>query len=489
VAKPAIAFIGAGSTVFARALLHDLFLYPELREADIRLMDIDERRLRTTALVAEALQRDHRLAPNILATTDRSRALDGAKYVVTMYQVGGYHPATVTDFEIPKRYGLRQTIGDTLGIGGIMRGLRSIPVLLEIARDMERDCPDALLLNYTNPMAMLVWATYAASPISVVGLCHSVQGTAAEAASWLDIPADEVGYRCAGINHLAFYLKLERNGEDLYPALRRLADEGLAPAHEHVRFDVLRRWGYLVTESSEHFSEYVPWYIKRDRPDLIERYNVPLDEYPRRCEEQIAGWESLERELIARDGSEGAPGSLHREVRLSGSAERRLATISRDQPHVAARLRERWLAERRAHQEGPSGEYGVEIIRAMETDQPTVVNANVRNDGLIANLPAGCCVEVPCLVDANGVQPTTIGSLPPQLAALMRTNINVQELTVQAALTGNRDNVYQAALLDPHTAAELDPAAIESLVDEVLAAHGSLIPQLQATGSHHPVAN
>jgi alpha-galactosidase len=480
VASPRIAFIGAGSTVFARALLKDILLYPDLHEAEIRLMDIDERRLRTTALVAESLQREHGATTPVIATTDRERALDGADYVVTMFQVGGYYPATVADFEIPKRYGLRQTIGDSLGIGGIMRGLRSIPVLLDVARDMERLCPGALLLNYTNPMAMLVWSVYAATSVPVVGLCHSVQGTAAEAASWLDIPAAEVDYLCAGINHVAFYLKLERDGEDLYPALRALAANGAAPAHERVRFDVLCRWGYLVTESSEHFAEYVPWYIKRGQPDLVERFNVPLDEYPRRCEEQIAGWSALEETLLSGDPDAFDRSEAERGDRLSGSAERRLAMMERDDPATAARLRERWLAERHAHTTGPSGEYGVEIIHAIETGHPTVVNANVRNDGLIANLPDGCCVEVPCLVDGNGVQPTVVGSLPPQLAALMRTNVNVQELTVQAALTGCRDHVYQAALLDPHTAAELDPATIESLVDELLAAHGSLIPQFPA---------
>ena len=476
-ARPRIAFVGAGSTVFARALLSDLYLSPELHGADIRLMDIDERRLRTTALVTEHIQQRAGLKPQVIATTDIKRALDGADYVFTMFQVGGYHPATVTDFEIPKRYGLRQTIGDTLGIGGIMRGLRSIPVLLDYVRVMEEHCPGALLLNYTNPMAILVWAVYTASPINVVGLCHSVQGTAAEAASWLDIPTGEVRYRCAGINHLAFYLNFERNGEDLYPALRQMAGDGLEPAHERIRFDVLRRWGYLVTESSEHFSEYVPWYIKRDRQDLIDRFNVPLDEYPRRCEEQIAGWENLERQLTAGGGTPDP--SDPETVQLSAIAERRLALVAADQPDVAERLRERWLAERRAHRAGPSGEYGIEIVRAIETGQPTVVNANVRNDGLISNLPPGCCVEVPCLVDANGVQPTVIGDLPPQLAALMRTNIGVQELTVQAALTGNRDRVYQAALLDPHTAAELDPPTIESLVDDLLQAHGSLVPAMR----------
>ncbi|MFN8590798.1 MAG: alpha-glucosidase/alpha-galactosidase [Thermomicrobiales bacterium] len=476
--SPKITFIGAGSTVFARALLRDILLYPALAGAEIRLMDIDPRRLQTTERIAAAMVTGRNSSAKIVATTDRQTALDGADYVITMFQVGGYDPATIVDFEIPKRYGIRQTIGDTLGIGGIMRGLRSIPVLLGIARDMERLCPNALLLNYSNPMAMLVWSVYAASTVSVVGLCHSVQGTAAEAASWLDVPSQGLRYRCAGINHMAFYLTLERDGTDLYPALRALAATGNAPAHERVRFDVLKRWGYLVTESSEHFSEYVPWYIKRVNPDLIDVYNVPLDEYPRRCEEQIAGWQELESALLSRDSAVTDRIVGSEKVTLSGSAERRLALVGQEQPGLADRLRERWLAERAEHTLGPSGEYGIEIINAMETGRPATINGNVRNAGLIANLPDGCCVEVPCLVDGNGVQPTVIGALPPQLAALMRTNVGVQELTVQAALTGNRDYVYQAAMLDPRTATELDPAAIESLVDDLLAAHGPLVPAL-----------
>jgi alpha-galactosidase len=475
-ARPRVALIGAGSTVFARAILRDILLQPELRDVEIRLMDIDERRLRTTQLVAKALARNIRANMHLIATTDQRRALDGADYVITMFQVGGYRPGTTTDFEIPTRYGLWQTIGDTLGIGGIMRGLRSIPVLLAVAHDMEELCPGALLLNYTNPMAMLVWSVLASSTTPVVGLCHSVQGTAAELAGLLGIPRDELHYLVAGINHMAFFLRFEHQGTDLYPRLREFMDSGLAPAYERVRFDVLKRWGYFVTESSEHFAEYVPWYIKRDRPDLIDELNIPLDEYPARCEDQIAEWDRLETALLS-SAPDGASRQMDEQpIPLSGAAERRLAAVARTDPEGASLLRERWVSEWAERRVGPSGEYAAEIIAAMETGKPTVIYGNVRNNSLIDNLPDGCCVEVPCLVDANGIQPTRIGSLPPQLAALIRTNVGVQELTVQAALTGNRQFVYQAAMLDPHTAAELDPASIAALVDELIAAHGELIP-------------
>jgi alpha-galactosidase/6-phospho-beta-glucosidase family protein/DNA-binding CsgD family transcriptional regulator len=289
---PKIAFIGAGSTVFAQNLLQDLFIFPELRDSTIALMDISQDRLDDTAAIARRVAADAGANPTIEITTDRRRALDGADYAINMIQVGGYQPATAVDFDVPKRHGLRQTIGDTLGIGGIMRALRTIPVMLDMARDMEEVCPDVLFLNYTNPMAMLCWAMARASRIKTVGLCHSVQGTAADIAEWIGVPFDEVNYVCAGINHVAFYLRLERNGESLYPALRKLADAGGEPPWERVRFEVFRQFGYFVTESSEHFSEYVPWFIKRDRPDLIERYNIPLDEYPARCEDQIAEWQT-----------------------------------------------------------------------------------------------------------------------------------------------------------------------------------------------------
>ena len=477
-ATPTIAFIGAGSTVFARALLRDLVLFPELRHARIRLMDIDPERLATTELVARRVVAEADATMVVEATGDRREALDGALYVINMIQVGGYRPATVTDFEIPKRYGLRQTIGDTLGIGGIMRGLRTIPVMLDLGRDMERLCPDALLLNYTNPKAMLTWAMLRATAIKTVGLCHSVQGTAAEIARWLEIPPDEVVYHCAGINHLAFYLRLEHLGRDLYPDLRQLLADERFPAHERVRFEVLRRFGYFVTESSEHFSEYVPWFIKRDREDLIARYAVPLDEYPARCLDQIAEWDEMRAVLTAADPAAIAAYEKTRRESLNGMWERRLAVIAADDPDRAATLRQEVLSARVQRDAAHSGEYGSLIIHSLETGQPRVINGNVLNQGLIPNLPDGCCVEVPCLVDANGVQPTRLEPLPPQLAALMQTNINVQALTVEAALTGRRDHVYQAAMLDPHTASELDPEQIVSLVDDLLAAHERWMPEL-----------
>ncbi len=474
--SPKITFIGAGSTVFARALLRDLMLFPELRESTIVLMDIDPTRLDDTRRVAERVIAAAHAATRLEATTDRRRALDGADYVINMIQVGGYRPCTVTDFEIPKRYGLRQTIGDTLGIGGIMRGLRTIPVMLDIARDMEACCPDAWLLNYTNPMAIVTWAVYRATPIRVVGLCHSVQGTINELAWMLDIPAEEITYHCAGINHMAFYLRLEYQGEDLYPRLRAMAQEGTYPAHERVRFAALQALGYFVTESSEHFSEYVPWFIKSWRPDLIERYNIPLDEYPARCEDQIAEWEEMREALLADDPAIFDEFLAKQRQTLSGAWERRLAMIAREHPDQAQAWRAKVLAERAQRRDAHSGEYGSLIIHSIETGTPRVIYGNVRNNGLINNLPSGCCVEIPCLVDQNGVQPTHVGTLPPQLAALMQTNINVQALTVEAALTGNREHVYHAAMLDPHTATELDLDQIRSMVDDLIAAHGEWLP-------------
>jgi alpha-galactosidase len=295
---------------------------------------------------------------------------------------------------------------------------------------MEQLCPEVTFLQYVNPMAMNCWAISRATRIKTVGLCHSVQGTARDLAHDIGVPLEEINYLAAGINHMAFYLRFERNGEDLYPHLRRVIEEGRVPSWNRVRYEILRRLGYFVTESSEHFSEYVPWFIKRDRPDLIERFNIPLDEYIRRCEAQIAAWEAQRQALEG-----GAPIDVQR-----------------------------------------SDEYGALIIHSLETGTPRVIYGNVTNHGLIDNLPQGCCVEVPCLVDKNGIQPTKIGALPPHLAALMQTNINVQALTVEAALTGKREHIYHAAMLDPHTAAELDLDQIWSLVDDLIAAHGALLP-------------
>ncbi len=472
--SPKIVFIGAGSTVFARALLRDIFTFPELRHATIALMDIDAERLADTEIVARRVVAQTNAGAAIESTSDRRRALAGADFVINMIQVGGYKPSTVIDIEVPKRYGLRQTIGDTLGVGGIMRALRTIPVMLEIARDMEELCPHALFLNYTNPMAMLTWAMNQATAIRTVGLCHSVQGTAFELAQTLDLPADEIDYLCAGINHMAFYLRFEHKGRDLYPDLKRIASDGRGPAWERVRFEMLKRLGYFVTESSEHFSEYAPWFIKSSQPELIQRYQIPLDEYPARCEEQIADWGEMRAALASTDPAAADRYELAKKSTLSGNWERRLASTRRDDPARADAVAARIVNERL--QRGHSGEYGSLIIHSEVTGIPRVVYGNVTNNGMIANLPSDCCVEVPCLVDKNGIQPTSIGVIPSQLAAMMQTNINVQRLTVEAALTGKRARIYQAAMLDPHTAAELNLDQIWSLVDDLIAAHGDMLP-------------
>lgn len=471
-----IAFIGAGSTVFARALLRDLFTFPELRSSIVHLMDIDADRLRDSERVARQVANDAGTDATIVATTDRRVALKDADYVVNMIQVGGYEPATVTDFDIPKKYGLRQTIGDTLGIGGIMRALRTVPVMVDIAQDMEEICPDAILLNYSNPMAMLTWAMNEATSIRTVGLCHSVFGTARELAYVLDLPAHEIDYHCAGINHMAFYLRFEHKGEDLYPRLKQLAANDTFPSFERARARILQAFGYFVTESSEHFSEYTPWFIKDGRQDLVDHYRIPLDEYPARCVDQIADWTEMREALLADSPEAMEQYSAKRASSLSGMWERRLGAVSSDKPEEAERLRATLTAEREGRASSHSGEYGTLIIHSMETGQPRTVYGNVGNNGVIENLPKDCVVEVPCLVDKNGVQPTYIGTMPSQLTALMQTNINVQRLTVEAALTHKRDRVYQAAMLDPHTAAELSLDEIVSMVDELIEAHGSFLP-------------
>lgn len=463
---PKITFIGAGSTVFARNLLGDILSFPELAEATISLHDIDEERLHTTEKVAHRLAETLGAHPKIEATLNRREALDGADYAISMFQIAGYKPGTVVDFEIPKKYGLRQTIADTLGIGGIMRGLRTIPVLLDVCRDMEELCPGATFLNYVNPMAMNTWAIYRASKIKTVGLCHSVQGTAMDLARLINVPYDEINYVCAGINHMAFYLrferKLEHGYEDLYPRIRQVIDEGRMPEWNRVRFEMLKRLGYFVTESSEHFSEYVPWFIKRDRPDLIEKFNIPIDEYIRRCEVQIAGWE-LTKDTIENPNVPVDKAAVRQKILAAGGTQA--------EANQAAEMAMNF------DQVEQSREYGSYIIHSMETGIPRVVYGNVENRGLIDNLPQGCCVEVPCLVDKNGIQPTKIGALPPQLAAVMQTNINVQSLTVEAALTGKREHIYHAAMMDPHTAAELDLDQIWHLVDDLIEAHGDWLPE------------
>lgn len=434
-----ICLIGAGSTVFAQNILSDVLSNPELAESAISLHDIDPERLKTSEIVARRIGETLGLQRmQVEATTDRRKALQGADFVILMMQVGGYKPATVVDFEVPKRFGLRQTIGDTLGIGGIFRALRTIPVLLDICRDMRDLCPDALMMNYVNPMAMNSWAvTQAAPEVRYVGLCHSVQETSAHLARCLDEPIESIDYTSAGLNHVAFFLKFEKrhpNGarEDLYPRLRKMADEGRYPKNDAVRFETMKRFGHFVTESSEHFAEYNSWFIKRGRDDLVQQFSVPLDEYLTRCEDQIADWN-----------------------RLKGDLE--------DQAKPLEVCK--------------SNEYAAAIIHAMVTGQNNLIYGNVRNNGLIENLPPECAVEVPCHVDRNGIQPVRVGRVPGQLAGIMRLSINVQEMAVAAALTGKREHIYHAAMLDPHTAAELSMDEIKDLVDALIEAHGNLLPR------------
>jgi alpha-galactosidase len=425
---PRIAFIGAGSVEFTKNLLGDILSFPELRDVEIALHDIDPERLAVAEAMAAYTARTLGATPRVEVHADRRRALAGADHVVNMIQVGG-HAATLIDFRIPAAHGLRQTIGDTLGIGGIFRALRTIPVMLDLGRDMAELCPGAWLLNYTNPMAMLCWATYAGTPLErIVGLCHSVQNTTAQLAELVEVPFEEVSFLGAGVNHQAFILRFERAGEDLYPLLdRRIEREpGLG---RRVRVEMYRRLGRFPTESSEHSAEYLPWFMHDD--EAIERFRIPVNEYIARSEENLELYAEMRRQLET-----GAEVEIER-----------------------------------------SQEYASLIIHSMLTGQERVIYGNVRNAGLIGNLPDGACVEVPCLVDRNGVQPTAVGDLPPQLAALNRTFLNVCELTVRAALEGRRDHVHHAALLDPNAAASLSPDAIHAVVDELIDAHGDVLPE------------
>jgi alpha-galactosidase len=425
---PRIVFIGAGSVEFTKNLVGDILSFPELASSEVVLHDIDPERLEAGAAIARLTSDALGAGAGISSTLDRRAALDGADYVINMVQVGG-HEATLLDFELPLRHGLRQTIGDTLGIGGIFRALRTIPVMLGIAADMADACPDAWLLNYTNPMAMLCWAVYEGSPIDrVVGLCHSVQATTRRLAELVGVSFDNVTFLGAGINHQSFILRFEREGENLYPLLDEAIERDPELART-VRVELYRRFGYFPTESSEHGAEYVPWFMRDD--EQIERFRIPVGEYVQRSEENLREYERIRAALAAGEGFE---------------IERSL-------------------------------EYASLIIHSIETGVERVVYGNVRNSGLIDNLPEGCCVEVPCLVDRAGVQPTHVGELPPQLAALNRTFANVCELTVRAALDGKPEHVYHAALLDPNAAASLTLDEIEALVADLLVAHGDALPE------------
>lgn len=426
-----ITFLGAGSTVFAKNVLGDCMTVEALQDFEFALFDINEDRLNDSEMMLNNLKEGMNSTVTIRSYKNRKEALRGAKYIINAIQVGGYDPATITDFEVPKKYGLRQTIADTLGIGGIFRNLRTIPVLQEFAKDIKEVCSDAWFLNYTNPMAVLT-NIMLKEGIKTVGLCHSVQVCASELLESLELPTDHIQSKIAGINHMAWLLEITRDGKDLYPEIKKRAKEKQQSTHDDmVRFELMDKFGYYVTESSEHNAEYHPYFIKSQYPELIEQYNIPLDEYPRRCVNQIEEWEHMRDDIV------------------------------NDQN----------LTHERTH------EYGSYIIEAMETNKPYKIGGNVLNTGgLISNLPKNAVVEVPCLVDASGINPTYIGDLPEQLAALNRTNINTQLLTIEAALTQQKEKIYQAAMLDPHTSAELSISDIISLCDDLIEAHGDWLP-------------
>ena len=432
---PKITFMGAGSTVFAKNVLGDSMMTPALAESTIALYDIDADRLNESKLMLDTINKNNGSKAKIetyLGVENRKEALRNANYVVDAIQVGGYEPCTVTDFEIPKKYGLKQTIADTLGIGGIFRALRTIPVLFDFARDMEEVCPDAWFLNYTNPMAMLSGAMQRYTGVKTVGLCHSVQVCCEGLMKGLGMEYDEsVQWKVAGINHQAWLLEVTKDGVDLYPEIKRRAAARTEKHTDMVRYEVMKRFGYYITESSEHNAEYMPYFIKDKYPELIDRFNIPLDEYPRRCIKQIADWAARRDELLK-------------------------------DPHLT-------------HER--SREYASYIMEAMETNKPFKFGGNVINNGLITNLPSNACVEVPCMVDKSGVVPTFVGALPEQCAAMNRTNINVQLLTIEAAVTKKKDYIYQAAMMDPHTAAELSIDDIVAMCDDLIAAHEGWLPE------------
>lgn len=423
-----VAFIGAGSVEFTRNVVTDLCSYPELQgQFELALHDIDAERLGHAQTMAERISAQTGAAARVSSHLDRLEAIEGADYVVNEIQVGGY-AATRTDFDVPARYGVRQTIADTLGIGGIFRGLRTIPVLLGIGEDMAKACPDAYLLNYSNPMAMLPWAVYAGTPFDrVVGLCHSVRDTHLFLSGLVGLDPSEVDFTTAGFNHQAFVLRFEHAGKDLYPKLREVIDND-PELQRRVRVEIFRRFGFFPTESSEHSAEYLPWFMRHDTE--IDHFRIFVGDYLHRSEENIDEYERTRRDLES-----DAPLELE-----------------------------------------PASELASEFIRAHQTGAATEIYVNVRNDGKITNLPDDCCVEVPCLVDSDGPHPRTVGALPPQLAALNRTFLNVVELTVRAVLDGDRRHVYQAALLDPNAGATLTTRETVAMCDELFEAHGELMP-------------
>ncbi len=434
-----ITFMGAGSTVFARNVIGDCMCCESLRDSVFALYDIDGERLEESRTILEAMRAAKGGYGRIecyLGVENRKEALRGASFVINAIQVGLYDPCTIIDFEVPKKYGLRQTIADTLGIGGIMRALRTIPVMADFAADMEEVCPDALFLNYTNPMAMLTGYMLRYTNVKTVGLCHSVQVCSERLLESLDMQDRIEGRKelIAGINHMGWLLDIrDKNGVDLYPEIKARVDAKLQEADflDKVRFDYIKHFGYYCTESSEHNAEYNMFYIKSKYPELIERYNIPLDEYPRRCIRQIEAWKKDYQNML----------------------------------------------QNGVREHSRSREYASRIMESIVTDTPYQIGGNVLNNGLITNLPAEACVEVPCLVDGYGVQPCRVGALPVQCAAMNMTNINVQLLTIEAARTRKKEHIYQAAMLDPHTGSELDIDTIKKMVDDLIEAHGNWLPK------------
>lgn len=430
-----ITFLGAGSTIFAKNVLGDVLITPSLnQDLTIALYDINAERLEESFIVIDKINEKYNGGKAIiekhLGEENRKNALKDARFVVNAIQVGGYEPCTVIDFEIPKKYGLNQTIGDTLGIGGIFRGLRTIKVMKEMAKDMEEVCPNALLMNYTNPMAILTGYMQRFTKVKTIGLCHSVQVCTKSLLATLDRTDIEVGSELiAGINHMGWLLEVkDKDGNDLYPLLKTLAKEKNKEKHGNmIRLDYLDKFGYYCTESSEHNAEYNAFYIKKNYPELIEKFQIPLDEYPRRCIRQIEAWEKQREELI------GGKEIEHKH----------------------------------------SYEYASYIMEAIVTNKPFKIGGNVINNGIISNLPNDACVEVPCLIDGQGIHPTFVGRLPVQCAAMNMTNVNVQLLTIEAAATKNKQHIYHAAMLDPHTSAELSIDDIIAMCDELIEAHES----------------
>ena len=439
---PKITFIGAGSLVFTRNLTNDILLTPALSDSTIALMDVDAQRLEQSRQIVQSMIDRRGSKATVVATLDRKQAIEGSDYVIATFQQGGLD-AYKLDIEIPQQYGVEQCVGDTLGPGGVFRALRTIPILIDICSEIDQFASDALLLNYVNPMAANCWAIAAGTGLPHVGLCHSVQGTSELLAEWIKTPYDEVIFFCAGINHQAFFLEFRTKEEDLYPKVFAAVEDPAIYGQEPVRIDLLKYFGYFVTESSGHASEYAPYFRKSAKMvnnDLVPRFTDPVND-----------WFEFGR--------------------TGGYLRHCFDRVQKFQQEYDSILQEELTSER-------THEYGARIIEAIETNRPITINGNIPNDDLIDNLPAGCCVEVPCLVDANGIQPIKVGPLPPQLAALNRTNINVQELIVEAALTGSKEAVYHAVMLDPLTSAVCTLPQIHELVDKMLAAEAQWLPKL-----------